>query len=100
LAKGSSDPDLRIEVQYSSGVIGTYRQLFASPLDDVLVVVASFVHRPTAYLDRGISCTLYIVPGISPTGVRGAPVVSILSSAGGQPVLSSGVIASDAPDPT
>ena len=84
-------PDLAITIAYANGGTGTgtTRGIYWHPAQDDLVIAASFDRRPASYAERCPTCTPYFT--LQPT-TRPIPVLSMLSSAGGMPELSSGMV--------
>jgi S1-C subfamily serine protease len=83
------DPDLAITVAYANGGTGSDRHVYWHLGSDDLVIVASFDSRPATYADLCPSCRSYRT--LAPTS-QPIPVLSMLSSAGGLPVLSTGML--------
>jgi hypothetical protein len=84
-------PDLAITITYANGGTGTgtARGIYWHTAQDDLVIAASFDRLPTSYTGRCPSCITYRT--LAPT-VQPIPVLSVLSSAGGLPVLSTGMV--------
>jgi hypothetical protein len=83
------DPDLAITIAYANGGTGIYRQVFWQIAQDDLVIAASFDRRPASYTGQCLNCISYRTVA---TTSRPIPVLSMLSSARGMPVLSTGMV--------
>jgi hypothetical protein len=83
------DPDLAITIAYAKGGTGIYRQVFWHIAQDDLVIAASFTRTPASYTGLCPSCLSYRT---LPLASQPFPVLSVLSSAGGLPVLSTGMV--------
>jgi hypothetical protein len=86
---GGRDPNLAITIAYANEGTGIYRRLFWHTGRDDLVIAASFDRPPTSYTVLCSSCISYQT--LAPTS-QPIPVLSMLSSAGGLPVLSTGMV--------
>jgi hypothetical protein len=87
----SPDPDLIVTINYANGGTGSGRFLYWHPTDDVLVIVASFTLRPASYRGQCSACLIYT--SFSPD--QTIPILSVLSTSGGTPVTSNGLLLTD-----
>jgi hypothetical protein len=82
-------PDLAVTIAYANGGTGSDRHAFWHIGSDDLVIAASFDRQPASYAGLCPNCISY--RNLVPTG-QPIPVLSVLSSAGGMPVLSTGML--------
>jgi hypothetical protein len=81
-------PALTVTITYPNGGTGWPRFFYWDRVSDIMVMAATFSHYPASYTEMCPACRIYTSFAPNQT----IPILSILSSSGGEPVLSNGLL--------